>query len=77
MQEETLPSKDKKIDENQPGPSQRRSERLSHLEKPTVWQLNLLLHVVTLKDVNSFIEMFWMNVFLTHFSINAKDLINA
>ena len=31
VQEDTLPSKDKKIDENQPGPSRRRRERLSHL----------------------------------------------
>ena len=29
-------SKDKSIDENQPGPSRRHSEWLSHLEKPTV-----------------------------------------
>ena len=36
MQEDTLPSKDKKIDENQPGPSPRQSERLCHLEKPAV-----------------------------------------
>ena len=36
VQEDTLPSKDKKIDKNQSGPSRRRSERLSHLEKPTV-----------------------------------------
>ena len=36
VQEDTLASKDKKIDGNQPGPSRRRSERLSHLEKTTV-----------------------------------------
>ena len=36
VQEDTLPSKDKMIDENQPGPSRQRSERLSHLEKSTV-----------------------------------------
>ena len=36
VQENTLPSKDQMIDENQPGPSRRRSERLSYLEKPTV-----------------------------------------
>ena len=36
VQEDTLPSKDKTFDENQPGPSRRRSERLSHLEEPTV-----------------------------------------
>ena len=36
MQEYTLPSKDKKIDENQPGPSRIQSERLYHLEKPAV-----------------------------------------
>ena len=36
VQEFTLPSKDKKVDENQPDPSRRCSERLSHLEKPIV-----------------------------------------
>ena len=36
VQGDTLPSKDKNIDENQPGPSRRRSEQLSHLEKPKV-----------------------------------------
>ena len=36
VQKDNLPSKDKKIDENQPGPSRRRSERLSYMEEPTV-----------------------------------------
>ena len=36
VQGDTLPRKDKKIDENQPGSSRRRSEHLSHLEKPKV-----------------------------------------
>ena len=36
VQEDTLASKDKKIDQNQPGPSRQRSERLPHLEKTTV-----------------------------------------
>ena len=36
MQEDTLPSKDKKIDENQPGPCRQRSKHLCHLEKPTL-----------------------------------------
>ena len=36
VQEDTLPSMYKKIDKNQPGPSRRRSERLSHLEKLAV-----------------------------------------
>ena len=54
MQGDTSPSRDKKIDENLPGPSQRRSERLSHLEN---LQLTHLLHVVILKDKNSFIHM--------------------
>ena len=54
MQGDTSPSRDKKIDENLPGSSQRRSERLSHLEN---LQLTHLLHVVILKDKNSFIHM--------------------
>ena len=36
VQRATLPRKDKKIDENQPGRSRRRNEHLSHLEKPKV-----------------------------------------
>ena len=36
VQEDTLPSKDKNIDKNQPSPSRRCSECLSKLEKPTV-----------------------------------------
>ena len=66
MQGDTSPSRDKKIDENLPGPSQRRSERLSHLEN---LQLTHLLHVVILKDKNSFIHMSRMNVLVTHFAI--------
>ena len=54
VQGDILPSKDKKIDENQPGHSRRRSERLSHRRN---LQLNHLLHVVTLKDTNSFIQI--------------------
>ena len=39
-------------------------------------QLNHLLHVVTLKDINSFIRMSWMNLFLTQFAaVNAKAIL--
>ena len=38
-------------------------------------QLNHMLHVVTLKDINSFIQMSWMNLFLTHFAVNAKAIL--
>ena len=37
--------------------------------------LNHLLHVVTLKGTNSFIQMSWMNLFLTHFAVNAKAIL--
>ena len=36
---------------------------------------NHMLHVVTLKDINSFIQMSWMNLFLTHFAVNAKAIL--
>ena len=36
---------------------------------------NHMLHVVTLKDINSFIQMSWMNLFLTHFVVNAKAIL--
>ena len=54
VQEDTLPSKDKKIDENQPGPFRRRSERLSRLEKPTV---EPPVACSNLEYTNSFIQM--------------------
>ena len=38
-------------------------------------QFNHMLHVVTLKDINSFIQMSWMNLFLTHFAVNAKAIL--
>ena len=38
-------------------------------------QLNHLLHVVTLKGTNSFIQLSWMNLFLTHFNVNAKAIL--
>ena len=38
-------------------------------------QLNYMLHVVTLKDINSFIQMSWMNLFLTHFGVNANAIL--
>ena len=38
-------------------------------------QLNHLLHVVTLKGTNSFIQLSWMNLFLTHFTVNAKAIL--
>ena len=41
MQEDTLPCKNKKIDENQPGPSQRRSEILQSTVEPPVACSNL------------------------------------
>ena len=34
-----------------------------------------MLHVVTLKDINSFTQMSWMNLFLTHFAVNAKTIL--
>ena len=37
-------------------------------------QLNHLLHVVTLKDKNLFIQMSWMNLFLTYFAVDAKAI---
>ena len=37
--------------------------------------LNHVLHVVTLKDINSFIQMPWMTLFLTHFAVNAKAML--
>ena len=37
-------------------------------------QLNHMFHVVNLKDINSFIQMSWMNLFLTNFAVNAKAI---
>ena len=37
--------------------------------------LNHMLHVVTLKDINSFIQMVWMTLFLTFFAVNAKAML--
>ena len=39
-------------------------------------QLNHMLHALTLKDINSFIQMSWMNLFLTHLAVNAKIILS-